>query len=228
MKAGGGFDKLMRKPQFVSRIISVVFDEAHCISEWGSFRPEYKDVCQLRHRLPGVPFVFASATFTPTILGDIKQKFNLNKDKLMHIRRPNERPNIHLGVRKIQHALSSFLDLAFLVPDGWQEGDPPPPKFVIFFDSISDCVNAGKFLRKRLPAHMRHKIRWFHSEMSPKYKDQTVDDLREGKIWGICATDSFGMVSFELCHKTCTYSSLFRGSTCQIYASSSNGGYSAR
>ena len=31
-------------------------DEAHCISQWGpSFRPEYEDLCRLRHLFPGVP-----------------------------------------------------------------------------------------------------------------------------------------------------------------------------
>lgn len=194
MKPGGGFEKLLRKPHFVSRVISVVFDEAHCISEWGTFRPEYKDIFQLRHRLPRIPFVFASATFTPSILADIKRTFNLNTSQLVHIRRPNDRPNIHLAVRKIQYPLDSFMDLAFLVPENWQEGDPPPPKFVAFFDKISDVVHAGQFLRRRLPPHLRHKIKWFHSDMSTKYKEQTVKDLRDGKIWGICATDSFGMV----------------------------------
>lgn len=194
MKPGGNFQKLLRKPDFVSRIISVVFDEAHCISEWGSFRPEYKDICQLRHRLPRVPFVFASATFTPTILADIKRMFGLDSSRLVHIRRPNDRPNIHLAVRKIQHAVNSYLDLAFLLPENWRDGDPPPPTFIIFFDNISHAVGAGKFLRRRLPPEFRNKIKWFHSDMSTAYKEQTLQDLRDGKIWGLCATDSFGMV----------------------------------
>ncbi|KAJ3553995.1 hypothetical protein NM688_g3330 [Phlebia brevispora] len=193
MKAGGGFERLMRKPAFAAKIDSVVFDEAHCISEWGSFRPEYRDVMQLRYRLPNTSFVFASATFTPSILADIKRSFNLTQDRLTHIHRSNDRPNIHIAVRKILYSLSSFLDLAFLVPDGWKDGDPPPPKFVIFFDSISDAVNAGRFLRKRLPPEYRHKIKWFHSDMSSRYKETAVEDLREGRIWGLCATDSFGM-----------------------------------
>lgn len=194
MKAGGEFEKLLRKSAFSELLLCVVFDEAHCITAWGSFRPEYRQIAQLRHRLHDVPFVFASATFTSTILHDIKSLFNLAANRLNYIHRPNDRPNIHLSVQKIVHPLSTHLDLSFLVPDNWKEGDPSPPKFLIFADNIGEVVAIARFLRRRLPYHMRHKIKWFHSEMSVPYKEKAVRDLREGTIWGLCATDSFGMV----------------------------------
>jgi len=52
MKPGGGFEKLFKQPRFRSQIMSVIFDEAHCISAWGEFRPEYKEVGRLRYMLP--------------------------------------------------------------------------------------------------------------------------------------------------------------------------------
>ncbi|KAJ7161557.1 hypothetical protein C8R46DRAFT_1037757 [Mycena filopes] len=79
MQQDGGFEKLWKKPGFTSRLISLVWDEAHCVSKWAGFRPEYKEVNRLR-----------------------------------------------------------FKDLAFLIPENWKPGDPPPPKFLIFFDSIAD------------------------------------------------------------------------------------------
>ncbi|KAJ3473564.1 hypothetical protein NLI96_g12939 [Meripilus lineatus] len=60
MKPGGGFEKLFKKADFTSRIISVVFDEAHCITQWGSFRPEYRELSRLRYLIPKIPFVLAS------------------------------------------------------------------------------------------------------------------------------------------------------------------------
>jgi superfamily II DNA helicase RecQ len=47
MQKKGHFEKLWKDKTFSSKIMSVVFDEAHCISKWGSFRPEYKEVGNL-------------------------------------------------------------------------------------------------------------------------------------------------------------------------------------
>lgn len=190
MKIGGGFERLLKDPGFVALISSIIFDEAHCISQWGSFRPEYSEIGRLRYQVPHTPFVFASATFTLAILSEIKQKFGLCQENTTHIQRPTDRPNIALGVRRIKHALSSFADLAFIV-----EGSLPPPKFVIFFNSIAESVNAGNMLRKRLPHHLRNKISWYNSDMSDEFKRDELECLRRGEIWGLCATDSFGMVS---------------------------------
>lgn len=194
MKPGGGFEKLFKKADFTSRIISVVFDEAHCITQWGSFRPEYRELSRLRYLIPKVPFVLASATFSYPILKDVKELLRIRSDNVRHIRRSNDRHNIRIGVQRIKHALDSFLDLAFLIPEGWKEGDPVPLKFVVFFDNIGEAVHAGKFLRKRLPLEYRHKVKWFHADMSPRFKEEQMEKLRTGEIWGLCATDSFGMV----------------------------------
>lgn len=65
--------------------------------------------------------------------------------------------------------------LTFLIPPGFKVDDPPPPKFLIFFDDIPDSINAACVLRRRLPSELREKI-------------------RSGETWGLCTTTSFGMV----------------------------------
>ena len=47
MKPGGRFEALLRKKKFTDQIVSIVFDEAHCIMTWGKFRPEYKELGRL-------------------------------------------------------------------------------------------------------------------------------------------------------------------------------------
>ncbi|EKM49479.1 uncharacterized protein PHACADRAFT_106922, partial [Phanerochaete carnosa HHB-10118-sp] len=111
----------------------------------------------------------------------------------VHVRQPNNWLNIHIGVQKIEHAVGSYLDLAFLVPSGWKEGDDSPCKFVAFFDSINEAMAAGEFLQRRLPLEHCEKILWFHSDMSDKFKAEALEKLRTREIWDLCATDSFGM-----------------------------------
>ncbi|KAJ7090157.1 P-loop containing nucleoside triphosphate hydrolase protein [Mycena epipterygia] len=48
MQQDGGFDKLWKKSRFTSRLISIVWDEGHCVSKWAGFRLEYKEVGRLR------------------------------------------------------------------------------------------------------------------------------------------------------------------------------------
>lgn len=64
-------------------------------------------------------------------------------------------------------------------------------------------------LRKRLPSTIRYKISWFHSEMTEEYREQELEKLRKGEIWGICATDSFGMVCLFISHHSASKATLF-------------------
>ncbi len=51
----------------------LTIDEAHCISEWGhDFRPEYRQLAQVRHNFPGAVCVALTATATPRVQQDIK------------------------------------------------------------------------------------------------------------------------------------------------------------
>ncbi|KAG2743438.1 P-loop containing nucleoside triphosphate hydrolase protein, partial [Suillus brevipes Sb2] len=194
MKPGGEFEKLLRKREFASDIIGFVFDEAHCITSWGDFRPEYKELQRLRYILPCyVPFMMASATLTPIDLSHGKRLLRMRSENLVTIRTSIDRSNVKLCVRKIKYSLSSYQDLAFLIPDGWSNSDPIPPKFLVFFDNIQDTIAAAKTLQKRLPLDMRHKIKWYNSDMTAQYKENEVNHLISGETWGLCTTESFGM-----------------------------------
>lgn len=56
------------------RVDCLTIDEAHCISEWGhDFRPEYRQLVQVRRRLPAAVCLAITATATERVRRDIKQ-----------------------------------------------------------------------------------------------------------------------------------------------------------
>ncbi|HMT22204.1 MAG TPA: ATP-dependent DNA helicase RecQ, partial [Promineifilum sp.] len=56
------------------RVDCLTIDEAHCISEWGhDFRPEYRQLVQVRRRLPDAVCLAVTATATERVRQDIKR-----------------------------------------------------------------------------------------------------------------------------------------------------------
>ena len=57
----------------------IAVDEAHCISQWGhDFRPEYRQLAQLRQRLPGISLQAYTATATARVRRDITAQLGLH------------------------------------------------------------------------------------------------------------------------------------------------------
>lgn len=82
-------------------ISAFAIDEAHCVSEWGhDFRPEYRQMKQLRQRYPDVPILALTATATGRVRQDIIQQLTL-KQPGIHVASFN-RPNLYYDVQAKQ------------------------------------------------------------------------------------------------------------------------------
>ncbi len=78
-------------------ITAFAIDEAHCVSEWGhDFRPEYRQLSQLRQRYPNVPAIALTATATARVQQDITTQLQL-REPLINIS-SFDRPNLYYEV----------------------------------------------------------------------------------------------------------------------------------
>ncbi len=71
-------------------IALLAIDEAHCISQWGhDFRPEYRELTNVRARLEGVPCLAVTATADEPTRKDIQERLNLPRLISSGFDRPN-------------------------------------------------------------------------------------------------------------------------------------------
>ena len=93
------------------RVDCLTIDEAHCISEWGhDFRPEYRQLAQVRRRLPDAVCLAVTATATERVRRDIRGSLDIpDADEFVS---SFDRENLFLTVEPRDNGLAQTL--AFL------------------------------------------------------------------------------------------------------------------
>ncbi|KZV82701.1 P-loop containing nucleoside triphosphate hydrolase protein [Exidia glandulosa HHB12029] len=186
--------RVWNNTRFTSRLARLVFDEAHCLSEWGrSFRAAYVDAAKIRWRLPDhVRLYLASATMPEEVLNDCMRIAGLSHADATIVQCSNDRPNISLTVRPMKYSQTSLADLAFIIP---REGDgfTKPRKFMVFCNARKETERVGQYLRKRIGPELQDKVVWFHSGMSKEFRAEKFEQFKRGELWGLACTDAAGM-----------------------------------
>jgi ATP-dependent DNA helicase RecQ len=156
----------------------IAIDEAHCISGWGhNFRPEYRQLSQLRKIFSDVPIIALTATATPEVRKDIIQQLGLSRtrefvgsfDRKNLQYRVMEKKNPHIF---LQHYL------------GQHRNDSG----IIYCLSRNETEEIAGMLKKR-----GFRALAYHAGLSPQVRESAQDAFLKGEVKIVCATVAFGM-----------------------------------
>jgi ATP-dependent DNA helicase RecQ len=158
------------------RLIAV--DEAHCISEWGhDFRPEYRQIADLRQHFPNVPFMALTATATERVREDIVNHLKLREPR-RYVASFN-RPNLTYRVLAKNKPYDQLLD--YLRARRRESG-------IVYCQSRKSV--------ERLAANLTEdgiKAQPYHAGLTPQQRSEHQEQFLRDDVRVICATVAFGM-----------------------------------
>jgi ATP-dependent DNA helicase RecQ len=158
------------------RLLAV--DEAHCISEWGhDFRPEYRQLAELRKLFPETPMMALTATATERVRADIV--------KLLELREPRcyvasfNRPNLTYRVLAKNKPYDQVLEFVRARPK--ESG-------IVYCQSRKSAESVALRLNED-----GVKARPYHAGLTPKERSEHQELFLRDDVRVICATIAFGM-----------------------------------
>lgn len=167
-----------------------VYDEAHCLSKWGSdFRPDYLYVSRFISEYSADGALAPIACFTATakldVLADIKSHFKQNLAiDFSEFLGGHERLNLHFDVLPCPQA-EKRLRTEQLLREHLNEQDGGA---VVFSASRKKAEELAEFL-----IDQGWSCRYFHAGLEPNAKTDIQDDFISGELRVIVATNAFGM-----------------------------------
>ena len=153
-------------------------DEAHCISEWGhDFRPEYRQLSNLRRLFPDLPFMALTATATDRVRTDILTQLRLKEPRTFVA--SFNRPNLNYQMETKQAVFQQILKFVSSKP--YESG-------IIYCYSRKATESLADRLRQNgieaLP---------YHAGMTPLKRAENQEAFIRDEVKIICATIAFGM-----------------------------------
>ena len=185
----GGLKILYAAPERVStpgfrrfleslRVGLIAIDEAHCISEWGhDFRPDYRNLAELRSRFPDTPVMALTATATERVREDITAQLRLGD--CPHFISSFDRANLTYSVRPKQRAFRKLVELL----------DERRGESAIIYcfsrretERLADQLTAGG-----------HPALAYHAGLDPETRRRAQERFIDGDVPIVAATIAFGM-----------------------------------
>ena len=156
----------------------LTIDEAHCISEWGhDFRPEYRQLTEVRKRFPQAVCLALTATATARVRADIKSSLGFSQHN--EFVASFNRPNLYIEVRPKQDA--AIQTTRFLERFKDQSG-------IIYCFSRKQVDELAYYLERH-----GHKARPYHAGLEDNERRRNQEAFIRDDIQIIVATIAFGM-----------------------------------
>ena len=156
----------------------IAVDEAHCVSEWGhDFRPEYRQLAQLRSLFPNVPMMALTATATERVRVDIVEQLHLNEPAIYvaSFNRPN------LNYRVLPKAGPYDQTLEYVRSRRNESG-------IVYCQSRKSAESVAERLRED-----GVKAAPYHAGMQANDRGLNQEQFLRDEVKVICATIAFGM-----------------------------------
>ncbi|KYB26388.1 Bloom syndrome protein homolog-like Protein [Tribolium castaneum] len=181
MSASGKVTDMIKSLYARNKLARFVIDEVHCLSQWGhDFRPDYKQLSNLRKQYPEVPIICLTATATKQVQGDVTNILGLKNPKTF-IRSFN-RPNIKYRVIpkngiKVVEEITKLIKQRFYRKSG-----------IIYCLCRADCEKLAEDLCK-----LGIKAKAYHAGMSDSIREKQQREWMQDQFHVIVATIAFGM-----------------------------------
>ena len=156
----------------------IAVDEAHCVSEWGhDFRPEYRQLAQLRSLFPNVPMMALTATATERVRVDIVEQLHLNEPAIYvaSFNRPN------LNYRVLPKAGPYDQTLEYVRSRRNESG-------IVYCQSRKSAESVAERLRED-----GVKAAPYHAGMQANDRGLNQEQFLRDEVKVICAPIAFGM-----------------------------------
>ena len=165
------------------KLARIVIDEAHCVSQWGhDFRPDYKQLGQVRLQFPGIPVMALTATASETVKFDVIH--NLNMVGCETLTQSFNRPNLTYEVRSKGKSKDVLVEIAATIKNQYKNQSG-----IIYCLSRQSCEKIAERLRDDYQIRAHH----YHAGMDPLNKTTIQKQWQAGEYHVIVATIAFGM-----------------------------------